>query len=61
MGAAPPVTGALALFLSVAVLAILVLIWGAWWMAYRQGNKQKGALMLLAALVLAGNVAIWTI
>lgn len=61
MGAAPPITGALALFLSVAVLAILALIWGAWWMAFRQGNKQKGVLMLVAALVLAGNVAIWTV
>jgi hypothetical protein len=27
----------------------------------RRGDRRKGALMLIAAAVLAGNVAIWTI
>lgn len=57
----PPVSDTLALFLSIATLAILVLIWGAWWMFFRRGEKQKGVLMLVCAVVLAGNVAIWTL
>lgn len=47
--------------LSVAMVAIPLLVWGAWRMAFRQGNKPKGALMLIAAIVLLGNVLIWTV
>jgi hypothetical protein len=47
--------------LSVAMVGVVALLWGAWRMAFRQGNKPKGALMLVAALVLLGNVLILTI
>ena len=47
--------------LSVATVGAAVLAWGAWRMAFRQGNKPKGALMLVAALVVLGNVLIWTV
>ncbi len=46
---------------SVAMAAILLLVWGAWRMAFRHGNKQKGALMLVCAAVILGNVLIWTV
>ena len=46
--------------LSIAMIGVIALIWGAWRMAFKQGNKQKGALMLVAALVLLGNVLIQT-
>jgi len=51
----------LSALLSIAMIGVIVLIWGAWRMAFREGNKQKGALMLVAALVLLGNVLIWTV
>ena len=47
--------------LSIAMIGVVALIWGAWRMAFRQGNKQKAALMLVAALVLLGNVVILTV
>ena len=47
--------------LSIAMLGVIALIWGAWRLAFVQGNKPKGALMLVAALVLLGNVVILTI
>ena len=47
--------------LSVAMIGVVVLLWGAWRMAFRQGNRQKGALMVVAALVLLGNLLIWTL
>ena len=47
--------------LSIAMIGVVALIWGAWRMAFRQGNKTKGVLMLVAALVLLGNVVILTI
>lgn len=46
--------------LSIAVIAIPLLLWGAW-KNYRGGERQKGVLMVICALVLAGNVAIQTI
>ncbi len=45
--------------LSIAMLAIIALVWGGWWMAFRRGQRTKGLLMIVCALVLAGNVAIW--
>ncbi len=45
----------------VALVGVVLLAWGGWRMAFRQGNRPKGALMLVAALVLLGNVLIWTV
>ena len=45
--------------LSIVVIAIFALLWGSWWMIVRRGERKKGVLMIVAALVLAGNVAIW--
>ena len=45
------------LFLSLAMLAAGALIWGGV-VLIRRGQKQKGALMTVAALVLVANVLI---
>lgn len=47
--------------LSIAVLAIFALVAGGLWMILRGGQRLKGALMIVCALVLLGNVAIWTV
>ena len=46
--------------LSIAVLAVIALVWGGV-TTWRKGDRQKGALMIVAALVLLGNVLIWTV
>lgn len=48
------------IFLSIAVLAVLALVWGgvATW---RRGERQKGVLMGICALVVLGNVLILTV
>ena len=45
--------------LSIAMLAVLALVLGGGWTIARRDNKMQGALMLVAALVLLGNVLIW--
>ena len=50
-----------ALILSVLMLATFALGAGGAWMIVKRGNVKKGALMLLAALVMLGNVLIWTV
>jgi hypothetical protein len=47
-----------ATLLSLAVIAIFILLWGGVRLM-RQGNRQKGLLMLAAAIVLFGNVLVW--
>ncbi len=47
--------------LSLAVLAAFALIGGALYLIVRQRNWKQGLLMLLAAVVLFGNVLIWTV
>ncbi|MEQ1538424.1 MAG: hypothetical protein ABL928_05825 [Sphingorhabdus sp.] len=47
--------------LSIGMLAGFALIWGAWCMWRREGVGQKMFLMLVAALVIFANVAIWTV
>jgi len=42
------------------MLAVFALVWGGA-VIFRRGDRQKGVLMVVAALVLLANVAIWTI
>jgi hypothetical protein len=44
--------------ISVVVLAVVALLWGAR-VNWRAGDRQRAMLMIVAALVLAGNAAIW--
>lgn len=48
-----------ALMLSIAVIAIGVLVWGG--VRTLRSDRQKGVLMLVCALVILGNVLIWTV
>ncbi len=47
--------------LSVAMLAAFLLGGGGIWLLVRRGETKKGLLMLVAGLVLLGNVLIWTV
>lgn len=49
-----------ALMLSLVVIAIGVLLWGAV-RTWRGGDRQKGGLMAACALVILGNLLIWTL
>ncbi len=44
--------------ISVVVLAVVELLWGAR-VNWRAGDRRRAVLMVVAALVLAGNAAIW--
>ena len=46
--------------LSLAVLASFALVGGAIYLLVKKRNVKQGLLMLLAAAVLLGNVAVWT-
>jgi hypothetical protein len=45
---------------ALAVLGVVALLLGAV-AQWRRGERQRGLLMGVAALVIAGNVAIWTV
>jgi uncharacterized membrane protein YbhN (UPF0104 family) len=47
------------LLLSLAVLASIALDVGGVWRIIRQADRRRGVLMIVAALVLLGNVLIW--
>ena len=47
------------ILLSIAVAAMFALVWGGM-RTWRRGERQKGVLMLVAALVLLGNLLIWS-
>lgn len=47
--------------LSLAVLAAVALLVGAWFVWKRTGNRQQALLMVVLALVSLVNVAIWTV
>ncbi len=47
--------------LSILVLAAIALVWGAFALWRRGGARKQVVLMLIAAGVLAANVAIWVI
>jgi hypothetical protein len=49
------------ILLSVVMIAAFLLVAGGVWMIAKARDRKKGALMLMAALVLFGNVLIWTV
>lgn len=53
-------SGLYPLMTSIAVLAVLALGWGGV-TVLRRGERQRGVLMLLCALVILGNVLIWAV
>ncbi|WP_010545881.1 hypothetical protein [Sphingomonas elodea] len=48
------------LVMGIAMLAVLALAWGGV-AVLRRGDRQRGVLMLVCALVILGNVLIWTV
>ncbi len=44
--------------LSICMFAVFALAWGGGWMIRRRGETRKGVLMIVAAIVLLGNVLI---
>ena len=54
-------TGFVTTLLSLAVLAAFVLFGGGLWLIVKRKDRKQGLLMVLAALVLFGNVLIWTV
>ncbi len=47
------------LALSIAMLTVFALTGGALWLLFQRRDRKRGGLMLLAAIVIAANVAIW--
>lgn len=47
--------------LSIAMIAVILLVIGGVRMITKQRDRTKGVLMIVAALVLLANVLIWTI
>lgn len=54
-------TGSGATMLSILMFAVLVLTAGALYLIFTGRDRRKGALMLLAAAVMFGNVLVWTL
>ena len=53
-------TGRATYLLSIMVLAAFALVGGGLYLLLKRRDTKRGALMLAAALVLLGNVVIWT-
>jgi len=53
-------TGPGALTLSILMIAAFALTAGGAWLVLKRREPRKGALMIVAALVMLGNVLIWT-
>jgi hypothetical protein len=49
------------LLLSIATFAGILLLWGAWKRWRRDGLERQALLMIIAALVIFANVAIWVV
>lgn len=49
------------IFLSVAMLAVLALAIGGGWLIAKGRDRRRGVLMIIAAVVLLGNVLILTV
>ena len=45
---------------SIAMFAVIALGWGGVWLILKRRDRARGALMIVAALVLLANVLIWT-
>jgi hypothetical protein len=60
-GISPVMTGTAAFLLSIMMLAAFALAGGGVYLILRGRDRRKGALMIVAALVLLGNVAILTV
>ena len=54
-------TGAAPLMMSLLMLAAFALSAGGIWLIAKGRDRRKGALMLVAALVMLGNVLIWAV
>ncbi len=54
-------SGLAATLMSIAVIAAFLVGAGGMWLIVRRRDVKKGTLMLVAALVMLGNVLIWTI
>ena len=54
-------TGFAATILSIAVLAAFALAVGGAYLLIKRGERKQGILMVVAALVLFGNVLVWTV
>ncbi len=54
-------SGSAATLMSIAVIAAFLVGAGGMWLIVKRRDVKKGALMLVAALVMLGNVLIWTI
>ncbi len=49
------------ILLTIAALAVCALVAGGVWMIRAQGNRTKGLLMIVTALVIMGNMLIWVV
>ena len=47
--------------MSIAMLAVFALMLGSLWLLFARRDLKRGGLMMVAALVIAANVAIWSI
>ncbi|MBA4761663.1 hypothetical protein [Sphingomonas sp.] len=56
----PELSPAANMTLSLLLIAAVVLVWGGVTMI-RKGDRTKGVLMIVCAVVLVGNVLIWTV
>ena len=54
-------SGSTSAFLSIAMIGAFLVGAGGMWLIVRRRETKKGLLMLVAALVLLGNVLIWTV
>lgn len=46
---------------TIAMLAVFALMWGGIYLIAKRRDRKKGALMLVCAAVIFGNVLIWTV
>jgi hypothetical protein len=54
-------SGLVSTLLSLTVLASFALAGGGLWLMLKRRDRKKGVLMLVAALVLLGNVLVWAV
>ena len=53
-------SGSSPILMSLAVLAVFALVYGGVRLILRGAERRKGALMLIAAFVILGNVILWS-